>query len=87
VPKAYGWYVTSRSEDDTADGALSSLLKRVGAVYGRIASLLERDPDIRVIFHVAIVPYSNNVPLYFHAETINGVSKFGGTLDIEFFDE
>jgi hypothetical protein len=88
VPKSYGWYVTSRSEvDATADGVLSSLLKRVGAVYDRIASLLEEDPDIRVTFHVAIVPYSENVSLYFRAETITCVSKFGGALDIEFFDE
>jgi hypothetical protein len=88
VPKAYGWYVTCKSEDDdTADGVLSSLLKRLGLVYSGIASLLEDDPDIRVIFHVAIVPYSENVSLYFRSETINGVSKFGGILDIEFFDE
>ncbi len=88
VPKAYGWYVTSKSEDDsTADEVLSFLLKRLGVVYSRIPNLLEDDPDIRVIFHVAIAPYSENVPLYFCAETVNGVSKFGGSLDIGFFDE
>jgi hypothetical protein len=88
VPKAYGWYVTCKSRDDsTADEVLAFLLKRLGDVYSRIPRLLEIDPDIRVIFHVAIAPYSENVPLYFRAETVTGVSRFGGSLDIEFFDE
>lgn len=88
VPKAYGWYVTCKSRDDsTADEVLAFLLKRLGDVYSRIPRLLEIDPDIRVIFHVAIAPYSENVPLYFRAETVTGVSRFGSSLDIEFFDE
>jgi hypothetical protein len=88
VPKAYGWYVTSKARDDsTADEVLTFLLKRLGDVYSRIPTLLEADPDIRVIFHVAIAPYSENVSLYFRAETVTDVSKFGSSLDIEFFDE
>jgi hypothetical protein len=87
VPKAYGWYVTSKSEDDdTAGGVLTVLLKRLGKVHHRIASLSECDPDVRVAFHAAIAPYSENVSLFLSAETISGVSKFGGSLDIEFFN-
>jgi len=87
VPKAFGWYVTLAQQDDsTVDEVLSLLLKRLGALYSRVQKLYETDPDVQIKFHVSVAPYSESVSLYFRAETINGVSKFGGSLDIEFFD-
>jgi len=87
VPKSFGWYVTSMQQGGgTVDGVLSLLLKRPGLLYGKLQSLYEADPDVRVEFHVSVVPPAEKISLYFRPETINGLSKFGGSLDLEFFD-
>lgn len=87
VPKAFGWYVTSvQSGEGTVDETLSFLLKRLDKLYLGIRNISDIDPSIQITFHVSVTPYSDGVSLYFREETINGVSRFGGSLDIEFFE-
>jgi Domain of unknown function (DUF4279) len=87
VPRVFGWYVTSTQQSEsTVDEVLSVLLRRLGTLYNRIQKLSDTDPDVQVKFLVSVAPYSEKVSLYFQAETISDVSKFGGSLDIEFFE-
>lgn len=87
LPKAFGWYVASTQiANSTVDDVLSSLLKRLGTLHRRIRRLYEIDPDLEVRFQISIAPYSEDIVLHFRAKTVSGLSRFGGSLDIEFFE-
>ncbi len=86
TPARQGWYVSSTQANARGvDEVLSRLLERLGKLHAELAKLRQIDPDLEVRFNIAVVPYSTTFPLYFRSETISGVSRFSGSLDVEFF--
>jgi hypothetical protein len=86
TPARHGWYVSSSQANARGvDEVLSCLLGRLGELHAQLAKLRQIDPDLEVRFNIAVVPYCATFPLYFRPETVVAVSRFGGSLDIEFF--
>ena len=86
-PTAFGWHIRcSKTNVDFPDVVLRELLKKVSIIAKRLPTLKTLDPSMIVNFYLSVAPKSTDIPLLIDKRNIQTIAKFGGSLDIEFFD-
>lgn len=86
LPKRHSWSLFSSKEGDPlAEEMLLEVVERAEIVLPRMGDLRAADPDVTIDFHIALA--CTTIPvLNFKPVTISKLNRFGGSLDIDFFE-